>query len=227
MGTLSGGLVQAGLPRAPRTHGLCVDVRGRRRMRSTWSSDLALVRRRRWGDAARFDAVRVVDQPDAEIVARLCDEISAFNFAATDIRDGRELFAAIHDQHNELAAGAYGWTWAGTCWIERLLWVRKRDRGQGAGSALLEAVKAEGLRRGCTQLALATHSSQGPEFYRRHGFEAAGEWRTIPAATPTTSCAGDYPNSSQRPSSAPRGLSRFAHRASRRATADPIVDGAG
>lgn len=125
------------------------------------------------------DAVHVVDQPNAEIVARLGDEITAFNFAATGIHDGRELFASIHDEHEELTAGVYGWTWGGTCWIERL-WVRESDRGQGVGTALLAAVEREALRRGCTQLALTTHSFQAPDFYRRHGFEVAGEVADYP-----------------------------------------------
>jgi ribosomal protein S18 acetylase RimI-like enzyme len=124
--------------------------------------------------------VQVVDQADAEIVSRLGVEITAFNFAAAGIADGRELFAAIHDQRHELVAGIFGWTWGGTCWIERL-WVRERDRGQGAGSALLEAVEVEAVRRGCTQLALATHSFQAPDFYRRHGFQVAGEVSDYPA----------------------------------------------
>jgi GNAT superfamily N-acetyltransferase len=125
-------------------------------------------------------AVQVVDRPDEDIVARLRDEITAFNFAAIDIHDGRELFAAIHDEGDELSASVYGWTWGGTCWIE-LLWVRERDRRRGTGSALLEAVEDEALRRGCTQVALATHSFQGPAFYGRHGFDVTGE---VP----------DYPN---------------------------------
>jgi GNAT superfamily N-acetyltransferase len=125
------------------------------------------------------DAVRVVDQPDEEIVRQLGDRISAFNFATSGIRDGRELFAAIRDEHAALVAGIYGWTWGGTCWIERL-WVRESDRGQGVGSALLDAVEQEAVRRGCTQLALATHSFQ-VDFYRRRGFEVSGEVKDYPA----------------------------------------------
>jgi GNAT superfamily N-acetyltransferase len=127
-----------------------------------------------------FGSVRLVDRSEPAIVARLGDEITAFNFAATDVRDGRELFAAVHDEHGELAAGVHGWTWGGTCWIERL-WVREGDRGQGVGTALLIAVEQEARSRGCGQLALATHSFQAPEFYRRHGFEIAGEVADYPA----------------------------------------------
>jgi GNAT superfamily N-acetyltransferase len=125
-------------------------------------------------------SVRLVDQPDSAIVTRMGDEITAFNFATADLHDGRELFATIDDEHGELTAGVYGWTWGGTCWIERL-WVRETDRGQGLGSALVTAVEAEARERGCLQIALTTHSFQAPDFYRRHGFETVGEVADYPA----------------------------------------------
>jgi GNAT superfamily N-acetyltransferase len=130
------------------------------------------------GDASA--AIRLVAQPDPAIVARLADEITAFNFATTGIHDGREFGAAIHDDEGGLAAGVHGWTWGGTCWIERL-WVSASHRRQGLGSRLLAAVQSEARDRGCTQLALTTHTFQAPDFYRRHGFEIVGEVPQYPA----------------------------------------------
>ena len=120
----------------------------------------------------------VADRPDADLVARLGEEITAFNFARTGIHDARELFAAVHE-HGELVAGVYGWTWGRTCWIERL-WVAEGHRRQGVGSTLLNAVEREARERGCAQIGLTTHSFQAPDFYRRFGFERVGE-------------IGDYP----------------------------------
>jgi GNAT superfamily N-acetyltransferase len=124
-------------------------------------------------------AIRVIDEADAGIVDRLRDEISAFNFATTGIRDGRLLFAAVRDASGDLMAGAYGWTWGETCWIE-LLWVRAGDRRHGIGQAVLAAVEREARARGCAQIGLTTHSFQAPDFYRRHGFEAVGEMSDYP-----------------------------------------------
>ena len=122
----------------------------------------------------------VRDDPDPAIVARLGEEITAFNFDLTGIHDGRELFAAIHDEDGELAAGVYGWTWGGTGWIERL-WVRESHRGRGLGTELLGAAEHEARLRGCTQLGLTTHSFQAPDFYRRLGFAVCGEVADYPA----------------------------------------------
>jgi GNAT superfamily N-acetyltransferase len=127
-----------------------------------------------------FGAITMIDRPDRAVVARLGDEITAFNFAATGVHDGVEFFAAVRDEHGELVAGIYGWTWGGTAWIERL-WVHERHRGRRIGTELLVAAEKEARTRGCNQIALTTHSFQAPEFYRRHGFAVVGEIAGYPA----------------------------------------------
>jgi GNAT superfamily N-acetyltransferase len=127
-----------------------------------------------------FGPITLLDEPDRAVVDRLGDEISAFNFAAADIHDGREVFAAVRDDDGELAGGIYGWTWGGTAWIERL-WVHERHRGRRLGTNLLAALEREARARGCGQIALTTHSFQAPDFYRRHGFTVVGEVDGYPA----------------------------------------------
>jgi GNAT superfamily N-acetyltransferase len=126
-----------------------------------------------------YPNIRVVDRADPTTVTQLTDALYSFNAAATGIDDGRELFAELRDRDGELCAGVHGWTWGGTCWIE-LLWVREDQRHRGVGSALMRAVDAEARSRGCTQIALMTHSFQAPDFYRRHGFERVGELNDYP-----------------------------------------------
>jgi GNAT superfamily N-acetyltransferase len=54
------------------------------------------------------------------------------------------------------------------------LFLRRSARGQGAGTALLEAIEAEARERGCVRLALVNGKER--ESYRR-GFYAKRGWR--------------------------------------------------
>jgi GNAT superfamily N-acetyltransferase len=125
-----------------------------------------------------YPTIRIVDRPDPESVRCLDDALHAFNAAPAGIEDARELFAELRDPAGALYAGVRGWSWGGTCWIE-LLWVRDDHRGSGIGTGL-RAAEAEARSRGCTQLALMTHSYHALDFYRRHGFEQAGELEDYP-----------------------------------------------
>jgi GNAT superfamily N-acetyltransferase len=125
------------------------------------------------------EAVAIVDDADGALANRLDAEIAAFNFDATGIRDSRDFAATVRDADGELIAGVQGWTWGATGWVERL-WVRADARHRGLGSRLLSAVESEARTRGCSQLALTTHSFQAPDFYRRHGFEVVGELPDYP-----------------------------------------------
>lgn len=54
--------------------------------------------------------------------------------------------------------------------------VRPEHRGNGAGSALLQAAIAQAQKDGCTRITLLTDgiNEAAIRFYRRHGFEASG-----------------------------------------------------
>jgi len=60
-------------------------------------------------------------------------------------------------------------------------WVDKELRGQGLGTALLQAAEAEAKQRGAVGAHLYTSSFQAPDFYRRHGFREIGRLEGRPA----------------------------------------------
>ncbi len=119
----------------------------------------------------KLQAVALLDETHCEeLDAFLADRIYEFNSASTGYIDGKLLGGSIRNCIGEVIAGFSGHTWGGCCEISHL-WVNARHRGQGLGSALLEAAEAEALRRGCAQVVLTTHSFQAPAFYERHGYE--------------------------------------------------------
>ena len=82
---------------------------------------------------------------DRAVARRLVDEIDRFNLETRGIRDVHELLEVETDRDGELAAGLYGWTWSGTCWIDAL-WVRADLRRRHLGSRLVDAAEADARR---------------------------------------------------------------------------------
>jgi GNAT superfamily N-acetyltransferase len=112
---------------------------------------------------------------ELELRARL----HAFNVAATGIDDGALLVITVREDGNDagdagnIVAGLFGWTWGGTAFVD-LLHVDESRRGAGLGSRLLAEAEAEGRRRGCRQVVLATHTFQAPAFYAARGYTEYG-----------------------------------------------------
>jgi GNAT superfamily N-acetyltransferase len=108
--------------------------------------------------------------PTPEQVRFLEERLHESNVAATGIDDGQLLSFFLPGDAGEIRAGLCGHTWGAVCEV-RQLWVHESLRNQGLGRALMEAAEAEARRRGCRQMLVETHSFQGPDFYRKLGFE--------------------------------------------------------
>jgi GNAT superfamily N-acetyltransferase len=125
------------------------------------------------------DGVVAVSDVDGGLGARLQEEIARFNAVATGITDGRPMSAAVYGASGELEAGLSGWTWGGSGYVD-VLWVRDTCRGRGLGTRLLAAAETEAVQRGCSQLALSTHTFQAPDFYSRRGYTVCGRTPDYP-----------------------------------------------
>lgn len=53
-------------------------------------------------------------------------------------------------------------------------------RKQGLGKKLLFAAEAEARTRACNVIVLASYSFQAPDFYRKLGYEEAGQVKDCP-----------------------------------------------
>jgi GNAT superfamily N-acetyltransferase len=121
----------------------------------------------------------VETEPRPEDVRFLEDGLYTFNTRATGIADGNLLALFARAADGSPIAGAFGWTWGGTCYI-RHLFVEAERRGQGLGRQIMEAVEKEARSRDCRQIMLETHDFQAPGFYRKLGFEATGQVTDYP-----------------------------------------------
>ena len=113
------------------------------------------------------------EQPSAQDLAFLEDQIIAFNCATTGFYDGKLFSIFVRAEKDEIIAGISGFTWGGYCKVE-WLWVHANWRHQGYGKQMLLAVEAEARARGCSQIVLDTHSFQAPGFYHKLGYETVG-----------------------------------------------------
>ena len=107
------------------------------------------------------------------------EQINEHNFATTGFRDGRLLVILLRDPAGRIYAGLSGHTWGGSCEV-KFVWVEESRRRSGMGSRLLEAAEEEARSRGCRNLVLSTHSFQAPDFYRKLGYVAVGEFTDYP-----------------------------------------------
>ena len=111
--------------------------------------------------------------PDPDDLRLLDEAIYKFNVQTTGISDGQLFASFLRNADKAVIGGISGWTWGKTCFIRHLL-VPAELRNQGYGSRLMEAVQAEAIKRGCSQIVLQTHDFQAPQFYIKLGFAVIG-----------------------------------------------------
>lgn len=97
--------------------------------------------------------------------------IGDFNAAAAaTLADVQPLHVIASDERAAVLGGAIGRTWGACCELQQL-WVHGESRGQGLGSALMDAFELHARQRGCRLVYLDTFSFQAPAFYRARGYQ--------------------------------------------------------
>lgn len=100
--------------------------------------------------------------------------------AGTSAEHELPLEVWLLDGQGALAGGLTGRTWAYWLHVD-LLWVDAGHRGRGLGARLLtEAERLAHEDRSCTRSRLETWDFQAPAFYRKQGYEVAGEVENYP-----------------------------------------------
>lgn len=116
--------------------------------------------------------VRVVNDPYAPDEARkvIWDGLTMHNVAISGFSEHYPVGLYLKTDDGEVMGGLLGNIWAGWLYVD-LLWIALPLRGQGHGTALLQAAEALGRERGCHSVMLDTLSFQAPDFYAKHGYE--------------------------------------------------------
>jgi len=114
--------------------------------------------------------LQIESAPSFADIRCLEDRLYEYNVARTGVDNGQWLAIFMRDGAQNIFAGLEGWTWCGSCYI-RLVWVHEDLRGQGVGSALLQAAEQGARARGCQLMVLESFSFQAPGFYETLGYE--------------------------------------------------------
>ncbi|MFG6077024.1 GNAT family N-acetyltransferase [Erwinia sp. OPT-41] len=113
--------------------------------------------------------IRITHQPGADELAEIEAGLLAYNSHFMAIGELKSIGAFIEDASGKKLAGLTGSTVGN--WLRiNMLWVSEALRGQGTGTALMQAVEEEARRRGCLYAQVDTASFQARPFYEKQGY---------------------------------------------------------
>ena len=113
--------------------------------------------------------IRITHQPGADELAGIEAGLLAYNSQFMAIGELKSIGAFIEDASGKKLAGLTGSTVGN--WLRiNMLWVSEALRGQGTGTALMQAVEEEARRRGCLYAQVDTASFQARPFYEKQGY---------------------------------------------------------
>ena len=113
-------------------------------------------------------SLHIEDNPDPNDFRRLVQGLLSFNTGRGKTTDYDE-FVVFLKSGRRVVGGVKGYVQWGWLFISHL-WVNEALRGQGWGTAVMQAAEREGVRRGCRAVHLDTFSFQAPGFYEKLGY---------------------------------------------------------
>ena len=122
----------------------------------------------------------VTSSPDHADLSTLSNGLARHAEAAVG-QDGFDSVAVFLRQDDGAVLGGIS-AYVNWDWLQiSLLWVDDALRGQGYGTALVEAIEARGRERGCRYAHLSTFDFQAAAFYERLGYEVFASLDNYPA----------------------------------------------
>ncbi|MBO4535526.1 MAG: GNAT family N-acetyltransferase [Clostridia bacterium] len=121
--------------------------------------------------------IEVGEEEDGEFIS---DQLAAYNASRVPIAHGRLPFdRKITDEEGNLVGGYAGGNSKRDAAMLDMLWVDEAYRGQGIGTALLEAAEREAINLGAYVMFVGAFDWQ-VGFFRRRGYAVTGELQDCP-----------------------------------------------
>ena len=114
------------------------------------------------------------EHPSQDELRELVDGVRVYNRAITGHERPRAVACFLRDDAGHIVGGAHGDLWGRSVHISAM-WVAESHRGEGHGSALLEAVESYAASHGHVLAYLETTSFQARPFYESLGYRVFGE----------------------------------------------------
>jgi GNAT superfamily N-acetyltransferase len=118
--------------------------------------------------------VQLDENPSAEELRQLVDEVRNYNWAVTRHERPRPVACFLRDAEGRILGGAHGELWGRSVHIAAM-WVAASERGKGYGARLLREVENYAARHGHVLAYLETLSFQARPFYEKLGYQVFGE----------------------------------------------------
>lgn len=104
------------------------------------------------------------------------DELAKYNVRKKPLLQDEEFVAFKHviEDEGKIIGGVFGYASYYKIGYIDTLWVDENYRHKGIGTQLLNVIEADLHGFGCEVIRLETFDFQGPEFYKKNGYEEFG-----------------------------------------------------